>query len=223
MEIKIVETEDGSHSLYIKELDEGYHSMFGAVNESNHVFINAGLNHLSNTLKEINLLEIGFGTGLNAFLTMLECEKKQIKVNYYSIEPYPLPSVIYGQLNYPEILGRKDTRQFFISLHKCEWNTPLNLNKYFLLNKMKEKLESIKLPLDFYNLVYFDAFAPDVNPELWTQNIFEKIYSYMRAGSIFVTYSAKGTVRRNLQEAGFKVERIPGPKGKREMMRAIKI
>jgi tRNA U34 5-methylaminomethyl-2-thiouridine-forming methyltransferase MnmC len=222
VELKIVETEDGSHSLYSKELNESYHSKFGAINESKHVFINAGLNHLSNTLKEINLLEIGFGTGLNAFLTYLKCNKNKVKVNYYSIEPYPLSSEIYRQLNYSEILGKKGPRHLFISLHKFEWNRMVNLNEYFSLTKMKEKLEGTKLRLDFFHLVYFDAFSPDVHPELWTQGIFEKIYSSLKTDSIFVTYSAKGAVRRNLQEAGFEVERIPGPKGKREMLRAFK-
>ncbi|OQX81824.1 MAG: hypothetical protein B6D61_00130 [Bacteroidetes bacterium 4484_249] len=222
MKIKIVETDDGSHSLFIRELDESYHSMFGAVNESNHVFINAGLNILPNTIKIINLLEIGFGTGLNALLTFLNCKKKQTRVNYYSIEPYPLLSEIYEQLNYPEILGKRNIREIFIQMHKSEWNTEVNLNKYFSLKKMKEKLESINLPSDFYHLVYFDAFAPDVNPELWVQDIFDKIYVSMITDGVFVTYSAKGAVRRNLQKSGFRVERIPGPKGKREMLRAVK-
>ena len=218
---EIIITEDGSTSLFSTELNETYHSKYGAVNESRHVFIDAGFNLL--TIKSsINILEIGFGTGLNAWLTLLECTKKKSHIYYHAVEPFPLSSSIYSRLNYAEIITNQHPKNLFLSLHETAWNSNIKINEFFNLKKQNQKLEETMLQNDFYDLVYYDAFSPAVQPELWTAAIFEKIYKAMRINGIFVTYSAKGSVRRNLKEAGFEVERLPGPKGKREMIRAIK-
>ena len=218
---EIIYTEDGSSSLFSVELNEAYHSKYGAINESRHVFIDAGFNSL--TIKSsINILEIGFGTALNAWLTLLECTEKRSHIYYHALEPFPLSSSIYSQLNYAEIITDQQPKNLFLSLHETAWNSNIKLNEFFNLKKQNQKLEETTLHNDFYDLVYYDAFSPAVQPELWIAAIFEKINKAMRINGIFVTYSAKGSVRRNLKEAGFEVERLPGPRGKREMIRAVK-
>ena len=218
---EIIITEDGSSSLFSKELNETYHSKYGAINESRHVFIDAGFNSL--TIKSsINILEIGFGTGLNAWLTLLECTEKKSQIYYHALEPFPLSFSIYKQLNYAEIIKGQQAKNLFLSLHETAWDIAVELNEFFNMKKQNQKLEETILKNDFYNLVYYDAFSPLIQPELWTTAIFIKIYKAMSIKGIFVTYSAKGSVRRNLKEAGFEVERLPGPKGKREMIRAVK-
>jgi tRNA U34 5-methylaminomethyl-2-thiouridine-forming methyltransferase MnmC len=215
-------TEDGSSSLFLKSINESYHSKYGAISESRHVFINAGLKSLSISGR-INILEIGFGTGLNALLTLHNCLQEKIAVFYHSVEPYPLPISIFGKLNYAEVMENKAYNDVFILLHEPLWDTELIINEYFILKKWHKKLEDLTITNDYYNLIYFDAFSPDVQPELWTTETFKKIFKSMCMKSVLVTYSAKGVVRRNLMKAGFNVERLPGPKGKREMMRATKL
>ena len=222
MDIEIIKTEDGSDSLFVKELNEVYHSKYGAITESEHVFINAGLNKVINWKDEINILEVGFGTGLNAFLTYLKCTEKGIIANYHGIEPYPLANELYAELNYPKMSGNIESGKLFLLMHRSNWGDQVNIGSNFILTKIEKKIQDVYLKDSFYNLVYFDAFAPEVDPELWDMDIFDRIYKSMREDGIFVTYSAKGSVRRNLQNIGFEVERIPGPKGKREMIRAIK-
>ena len=222
MDVQIFITEDGSHSLFRKDLNEGYHSRYGAITESMHIFIEAGFKQVSNEYKEINVLEIGFGTGLNAFLTCLISSETGKKVNYFGIEPFPLQSEIYSMLNYPELLGNAENRKLFLLLHDSEWGRGVKIIEQFNLKKIRKRFEDVDLKQAFFNLIYFDAFAPDIQPELWKKNIFKKIYNTLKDEGIFVTYSAKGSVKRNLQDAGFYVEKIPGPKGKREMIRAVK-
>ena len=222
MKLEVITTEDGSHSILNKELNESYHSKFGAINESMVVFIYSGFRQLLHK-KKLNILEIGFGTGLNALLTCNIAIENQIEVNYYSIEPFPIPPEIYNQLNYPELLNKKEDDGLFRKLHEIGWNKLYKINDHFSITKLNLKLEDAELNQNFFDLVYYDAFSPEVQPQLWTQSIFKKIYNSMIEGGIFTTYSAKGSVRRNLIQSGFKTERIPGPKGKREIIRAVKL
>jgi len=216
MIIKVIITDDGSKSLYLPEINETYHSKFGAKNESEHVFINAGFKQIQK--KEIAILEVGFGTGLNVLLTYFEALKSQQKVFFESLEKYPLPENIL-----PEINNFDDTayRELFHRIHQAAWQQPVNLSKNFTLLKNQVDLLAYQTTHKF-DLVYFDAFAPDKQPEMWTADIFTKMYNLLNENGILVTYSAKGSVRRTMQATGFKVERIPGPPGKREMLRAKK-
>ncbi len=221
MTIRVIRTEDGSDSLFDSELQEIYHSKNGAVAESRHVFVNAGYSSISSDFEEINLLEIGFGTGLNALLTSIVCETDKRKVNYFTYEPYEIEPSVLHQLNHGSLFDSTG-ENYFNKIHNLEWNKLQSVHSYFQLKKIKQKIESSLLDQDFFHLVYFDAFAPQIQPELWTLDIFQKVYDAMVKGGVLVTYSAKGEVRRNLQSAGFKVFRLEGPKGKREMIRAVK-
>lgn len=212
-------TSDGSHTLYMPDMDEHYHSVNGAIQESEHVFIEAGLHRLSK--KEIRVLEIGFGTGLNAFLTLLDSMQTDVNITYYSMELYPLDTALVQNLNYGKVLcaGEED---LFMALHEAPWNQSASITPNFTLHKMKGDCSQAELPNEI-DLVYFDAFAPDKQPEMWNQELFNKLYFRMNAGGILTTYCAKGAVRRTMKESGFSVERIPGPPGKREMLRATKL
>ncbi|MCF8368841.1 MAG: tRNA (5-methylaminomethyl-2-thiouridine)(34)-methyltransferase MnmD [Bacteroidales bacterium] len=220
MGIELIKTEDGSFTLYNNELGEVYHSRFGAVSESLHIYISAGLNNLQGILKEIHLLEIGFGTGLNAYLTSLQAAKNKVKILYHTLEPYPLSEEIISKLNYPQVYGNEP--ETFNKIHQAIWGNPAFINPHFNLLKIKETLELASLPSNFYHLVYFDAFAPDLQSVLWEKPMFVKLNQSMKTGGILVTYSTKGIVKRNLAGAGFRIEKIPGPKGKREIIRATK-
>ena len=212
-------TADGSHTLFIPEMNEHYHSVNGAVQESRHVFIEAGLHHLERT--EITVVEVGFGTGLNAFLTLSDAEAHRRKIHYYSVELYPLDADVIESLNYGEMIcgGRRDA---FQALHQAEWNISVPITEFFELHKIQGDSNTCVLP-ERIDLVYFDAFAPDKQPEMWNQEIFNRLYARMTGGGVLTTYCAKGAVRRMMKEAGYSVERIPGPPGKREMLRAIKL
>ena len=216
----LIVSEDGSHTLYVEALDEHYHSTHGAIQESNHVFIEAGLKQVNNSLETIRIFEVGFGTGLNAFLSLLYAEENKKHIYYSSVELYPLNIDIAGKLNYANILS-PDKHDLFLKLHSSDWNEELKISEYFTLNKRSISLENINIT-DKFNLIYFDAFAPEKQPELWTADIFNRMYDILLPGGILTTYCAKGQVRRNMIEAGFTVERIPGPPGKREIMRARK-
>lgn len=216
---EIITTKDGSKTLFIPELNEQYHSVNGAVQESMHVFINAGFKELSH-LNKLNIFEVGFGTGLNALLSFF-CNKNQ-KVFYHGIEKYPLASEEYSVLDFPAFISKsKELKNAFITMHECLWNKTININSSFELYKEKNSLEKFSTNQKF-DLIYFDAFAPEIQPDLWTVEVFKTMFDLLLPGGILVTYCAKGQVRRNMQEVGFKVERIPGPPGKRQMMRAIK-
>lgn len=212
-------TADGSHTLFIPEMDEHYHSVNGAVQESRHVFIEAGLHRLER--KEITVLEIGFGTGLNAFLTLLDAEEQQRNIHYYTIERYPLDADIIESLNYGEIISA-ERKELFHALHQAEWNITVPITACFELHKIEGDSNACALPSGI-DLVYFDAFAPDKQPEMWNLEIFNRLYGCMTKGGILTTYCAKGAVRRMMKEAGYSVERIPGPLGKREMLCALKL
>jgi tRNA U34 5-methylaminomethyl-2-thiouridine-forming methyltransferase MnmC len=215
----IIITEDGSHSLYLPEMDEHYHSVHGAIQESKHVFIESGLNHCPK--QTINVFEVGFGSGLNALLTLIEAEAKNISINYYSIEKYPLTPSEFQTLNYAHRLNIDN--KLLHDIHECEWDIPTNITHNFVLHKIKNDLIAENLEnIPFFDVVFFDAFAPNKQPDLWTEKIYSKIFAHCKNEAIFVTYCVKGVVRRGLQETGFRVERIPGPPGKKEMLRAFK-
>jgi tRNA U34 5-methylaminomethyl-2-thiouridine-forming methyltransferase MnmC len=222
-------TTDGSHTIAIPEMDVSYHSKHGAIQESMHVFIEAGLHDVSiKSLSQVNILEIGFGTGLNALLTAIEAEKIQQKNVYTSIEAYPLTKEEYNQLNYGTLLNQQ---LLFNAIHEAAWDEPVDINPYFNLQKIKYSITPIpfklsrsaqKDPINFINninLIYFDAFAPTAQPELWTIEVFNYLFSLLSEHGILVTYCSKGSVRRTMEAAGFTVEKIPGPPGKREMVR----
>lgn len=219
--LEIQTTSDGSHTIFIPELNEHYHSVFGAINESRHIFIGAGLNFISQKNNKINILEIGFGTGLNALLTNIESEKKKLLINYSSLELYPLKEEVYSRLNYPEHIEYQNVNSIFFELHHCPWEQEVIFSEYFSLRKMNTSLLDYIPENQYYDLIYFDAFGPDVQPEMWTLDVFQKMASCLNRGGVLVTYSTKGTVKRNLKEAGFSIEKLPGPVGKREILRAI--
>ena len=212
-------TGDGSHTLYLPDYSEHYHSVHGAIQESQHVFIKNGLQYATTLFPDINILEIGFGTGLNALLTYSYSFRHKINIQYTSLEPFPLDKKILKALNYHEILGFK-TEQYNL-ICNCEWEKAIAFEANFSLFKTKSKVEDFSTNQK-YSIIYFDAFAPRVQPELWTVAIFQKLYHYLAESGILVTYCAKGQVKRNLRQAGFFVETLQGPPGKREMIRAIK-
>lgn len=212
----IERTADGSLTLFVPEMEEHYHSVNGALQESRHVFFKAGWEELD--LPVLRILEFGFGTGLNALLAESRAEQEQKEVTYFSIEKYPLPAALWQSLHY-ERLPVEGAEQRFAPLHECAWNEDIHLSPHFILHKMEGDFQEVTFP-NRIDLVFFDAFAPDKQPEVWSQSLFDRIYRSMTPQGILVTYCAKGAVRRMLQQAGFQVERIPGPPGKREMLRA---
>lgn len=217
MKTKTIETEDGSHSLYVEELDEHYHSTKGAIQESRHVFIQAGLHYTK--VNPVNILEIGFGTGLNALLSILYAEEHSCAINYTAIEKYPLNAQIAAELNYARLTG--DQNNYFENIHNTAWGTFQPVAPFFNLKKTEADMPAWHSQ-DTFDLIFFDAFGPDKQPEMWSQSILNKMYSTLKENGILVTYSAKGLVRRRLQAAGFNVEKIPGPPGKHHMTRAVK-
>ncbi|MFZ2340364.1 MAG: tRNA (5-methylaminomethyl-2-thiouridine)(34)-methyltransferase MnmD [Bacteroidales bacterium] len=216
---EIILTEDGSHTLFVPELSEHYHSIHGAVQESQFIFINSGLKYTN--LSPVRIFEAGFGTGLNAYLTAIESSAANRKIYYTTIEKYPLPAEITGRLNYSGLFPGAEAG-LFSNIHSCPWNTPVNLNDTFTLTKIEGDLTKAA-PEGQYELIYFDAFGPDKQPEMWTNEVFEKIAAITGTGGVFVTYSAKGSVQRSLKKAGFEVTLLPGPPGKRQIIRAVKI
>ena len=217
---ELVKTADGSDTLFAAKFGEHYHSTFGAVQESRHIFINAGFRKCGQ--KSLTLFEVGFGTGLNAYLTLLEVLKTKQSVRYITIEKYPLSSQIWEELNYPTIISEGD-HELFRKLHKAEWNKEVKITDYFSILKLSSDLTEFNYSnLPLFDLIYFDAFSPEKQPELWGTPIFCQLSAHCSAGAKFLTYCAKGAVRRSLQEAGFFVERIQGPPGKREVLRGTK-
>ncbi len=219
MSLRIIHTGDGSTSLFDESLKEIYHSRHGALAESMHVFIEAGLEQLKKR-QAINILEIGFGTGLNVFLTLIR--NKSQKIHFRSLEPSPLPDHILAAMNFADMAGNSNDKDYLMAIYNCPWNKWSEITSCFYLMKNKIRLQDARLKTDNYDLIYFDAFSPDVQPELWTESQFSKIYKCMKPGGILVTYSARGAVKRAMLAAGFYIEKLPGPKGKREMIRGTK-
>lgn len=221
---EIIITKDGSATIHFPELNEQYHSHHGAIQEAQHVFIKNGFYEVlkGQTYPELKILEMGLGTGLNALLTYLECEKNSQNVYYTGIEAYPVLSEEINQLNYSQLLEDAPKKETILStIHKANWEKAVSLSPFFTLQKRKLFFEDFE-DQNAYDLIYFDAFGARVQPELWTEAIFQKMYKALDFYGVLVTYSAKGSVRRALQKVGFYVERLPGPPGKREMLRAVK-
>ncbi len=221
MKREILITADGSVTIHMPDWDEQYHSKHGAIQESKHVFIQTGLRHYCELYdaQDLAILEIGFGTGLNAFLTSLEAETLKRTICYDGIEAYPISLEEVQALNYPEILGIAETS--FFKLHEVSWEVSEEITPSFILHKKQKFFKNIT-KTNAYHLIYFDAFGARVQPELWTEEIFKIMYAALKQDGVLVTYAAKGSVRRAMQAVGFKVERLPGPPGKREMLRATK-
>jgi len=217
---ELIKTSDGSDTLFVRELEEHYHSTFGAFQESNHVFIQAGLKNCEQPA--LTLFEVGFGTGLNAYLTLLETLKTEQTIRYITVEKYPIPPSLWEALNYPAMIAA-GSPELFRKIHEAAWNEEVIITERFSLLKLCSDLSDVDYSaLPLLDLIYFDAFSPGKQPELWTTSVFRLISQHCSPAAKFVTYCAKGEVRRSLNEVGFTTERIPGPQGKREMLRGTK-
>lgn len=226
---QIITTGDGSSSLHFSSVGESYHSVHGAMLEAEHVYLKPNFERKSHSRKDVSVLEVGFGTGLNTFLTVCKSVELGVSVEYTTIEAYPLQSETYSKLNYPEAYGRIfptempfDKGAVFVQLHTSEWNREMRLLPNFSLKKINAFLQETELPANAFDSVYYDAFAPQYQPELWTAGIFAKIAEAMKKGALLTTYCCKGDVKRALKANGLKITKIPGFAGKREMLVAEK-
>lgn len=220
MKREIVLTSDGSTSIYLPDLDEHYHSKHGAIQEAKHVFIQNGLSLFQG--KPISVLEIGFGTGLNAFLTLLYAKQFDLKIDYFGVEAYPVTLEEAQAMNYLSELNVETLQPIFNQMHVSNWEQKHQIVDHFDLTKMQIKFQEISHK-ETFDLIYFDAFGHRVQPELWETAIFKTMYDALKPNGYLVTYAARGAVRRSMIEVGFKVEKLQGPPGKREMMRAQKV
>ena len=219
--MRIIETQDGSHSIFSEKYGVSYHSKYGAVQETQHVFIEAALRPKALLHKDLAILEIGFGTGLNAFMTYLEAKKFLLNLKYTAVEAYPISQEEAEALNYPQVLRKEEETSFFLSMHHSSWNKRIALNDFFSIEKRQHLFQEIDFQNQF-DIIYFDAFAPNSQPELWEEEIMSKMFEALKPDGILVTYCAKGAVKRVLKSVGFEVESLKGPPGKREMTRAYK-
>jgi tRNA U34 5-methylaminomethyl-2-thiouridine-forming methyltransferase MnmC len=232
-DITLIETSDGSHSLFVHSLNETYHSRHGAMQESQWVFIKHGLDFARPPLREIpelssrgtvpersrgRLLEVGFGTGLNALLAMRWAEEHKVHVHFTTLETNVLSMELAEQLNYA---SSEQEHSDFLKMHAAEWNQDIDITRHFTLHKALREVQS-EVSESQFDVIFFDAFGPPTQPEMWTADIFLRMFNSLKPGGILVTYCAKGQVRRDMQSVGFTVERLPGPPGKREMLRATK-
>ncbi len=219
MDVKLIISKDGSHTLYRKDIDETYHSRHGAIQEAQHVFIDMGLKEVEKSKKEINILEVGFGTGLNALLT---CLNSISKINYIGLEAIPLQNNVLDGLNYDTTVIEDNSQEIFKSIHNAPWEAQYPITSLFSIKKVKKEIQKFEITQSI-DLVYYDAFGPNSQAEMWDISIFKKLYKAMSSSGVFVTYCAKGQVRRDLMSVGFVMERLEGPPGKREMLRGRKL
>jgi tRNA U34 5-methylaminomethyl-2-thiouridine-forming methyltransferase MnmC len=216
---EIILTRDGSSSIFLPELNETYHSRFGAIQEAKHVFIKNGLSLFDD--KSVSILEIGFGSGLNAFITFLETLETHQNINYVGVEAYPVAIEIIENLNYVSALNATAYQSIFDEMHLSDWESVNRIATHFNLTKRKQKFEEIS-DSNAFNLIYFDAFGFDVQPELWSEAIFQKMYEALLPNGVLVTYACRTSIKKAMINAGFKVEKLQGAPGKREMLRAFK-
>ena len=219
MEREILHTQDGSTTIHIKEWNECYHSKHGAIQEAKHVFIKNGLALFPN--QSLSILEIGFGTGLNAFITYLEAKELGQTIDYVGVEAYPISELELQSMNYLSELNALDSKNVFDKMHAQKWEDKIELSEAFSLTKRQQFFQDID-DIEKFDLIYFDAFGYRVQPELWSTEIFAKMYKALKPNSVLVTYAARGVVKRSMLEVGFTVEKLAGPPGKREMFRARK-
>ena len=220
MKKELIFTADGSKTLFVPDLKEHYHSIHGALAEAKHVFLKNGLQTISK--EQITILEMGFGTGLNAFLSFLSATYDERKIDYTALEVHPLSAELVGTMGYVALLNAQKEASFFQKIHTCAWDSKQLIGAHFSLTKIAQRIEDVSFN-KFFDLIYYDAFGPRVQPELWTEIIFSKLYASMNIGGVLVTYCAKGSVKRALKAVGFELQSIPGPPGKREMSRAVKV
>ena len=219
MKREIIQTSDGSTTIHIPEWKESYHSKHGAIQEANHVFIKNGLSLFEG--KDIAIMEIGFGTGLNAFITFLESSKLKQNIDYVGVEAYPVSNEELAAMNYVAELGVTSQQSIFDIMHQSNWEEKCIIDGHFDLTKRKQFFDNI-VDENYFDLIYFDAFGYHVQPDLWSTEIFRKMYSALKDNGVLVTYAARGVVKRSMVEVGFTVEKLAGPPGKREMFRATK-
>ncbi|MDR0802413.1 tRNA (5-methylaminomethyl-2-thiouridine)(34)-methyltransferase MnmD [Fluviicola sp.] len=220
MKRELVKTADGSTTIYLPEWNEHYHSSHGALQEAQHVFIKHGLN--PKTEDYLTIFEMGFGTGLNALLTYFASEKRHQYVHYIGLEAYPPAEAEIKGMNYTSFSNDPEAVEIFNKLHRADWNTACEISEHFVLEKIGKQIQELELEKGSIDLCYYDAFGPRVQPELWTPEIFAKIYDWLSPDGVLVTYCAKGQMKRDLKSVGFEVLSLPGPPGKREMTKAIK-
>lgn len=216
--LKLILTKDGSHTIFIPGMNEHYHSVHGAVSESLHVYIHAGF--CQHSAKSVNILEVGFGTGLNVLLTLKQAMEEKREVLYHAIDNFILPMDITARLNYESFPGVSMTGLLNM-IHELEWGKEHQVSDFFKFKKILSDIKETEFT-SLYDIIYFDAFGPDKQPEMWTEDIFIKLYGVMKPGGILTTYSSKGEVKRRLERCGFSIEKLHGPEGKREMMRCIR-
>ncbi|MEA9414438.1 tRNA (5-methylaminomethyl-2-thiouridine)(34)-methyltransferase MnmD [Flavobacterium sp. PL02] len=220
MKREIIQTLDGSTTIHLEEWDECYHSKHGAIQEAKHVFIQNGFSLFED--KPISILEIGFGTGLNAFITFLQSNEKKQSINYVGVEAYPVAANEVLMMNYVAELGADNYKEIFKKMHESNWDEIIELSDAFTLTKRKQFFQEID-DVETFDLIYFDAFGYRVQPELWSTEIFKRMYDSLKPNGVLVTYAARGVVKRSMIEVGFTVEKLAGPPGKREMFRARKV
>jgi tRNA U34 5-methylaminomethyl-2-thiouridine-forming methyltransferase MnmC len=218
----LITTDDGSHSIYSEQYGVSYHSKYGAITESAHVFIAMGLRLKAAVQRRIDVLEAGVGTGLNAFMTWLEADRRALQVGYTALEAFPITAAEAAALNYPALLDAPDQTEDFQRLHTCSWKERHVLSENFTFEKRLLPIQEFEVAEPAYDIVYFDAFAPQAQPELWTEAVFARLYGALRPDGVLVTYCAQGEFKRRLKRVGFSVERLQGPPGKREMTRGWK-
>lgn len=222
MKRKVVITDDGSSSLFVESIQEHFHSHFGAIQEANHIFIEFGLKSvMKKNMSIINILEIGFGTGLNSFLTLVESKNFKTQIFYEGIEKYPLSNQEFLLLNYADLV-QGNFKDDFKKIHSAEWNKEVEVTPYFCLFKREEAFEKATFESHKFDLVYFDPFSPEKQPEMWQKETITSVFNAMKTDAVLLTYCTKGVVKRTLKEVGFTIEKLPGPMGKREILKATK-